>query len=396
MEPVPLVHFFSAFQSLGGVQSVLRHQLQEDSSRALESELIVYSEPSQNRFERVHFVGPTALDCLFTARLRVRRIVGRLQPRLAVYHGFWGVPHFSDVDAASHRILVIHGDGPCMKQLPEISKWLDGILCVSRPLEAHVRHALPQWNPRRIGLIPYPVHPPIDTSVPQAPLNERPLVFGYAGRLARRQKRVELLPELIRRIDKLGLTFRFELLGDGEERSWLEEQLGSDPRIRFHGMLKGEEYWRVMLGWDAIAYVSDYEGLPISMLEALSMGVIPVFPMIGCGGDEYTARVDQRLLFQRGDVQGAASCLAWLGACPHSVIAALREQCRSVVKEHLGSGYIDTFNAFARGILALPQIASKVHPRRNLVRDLCPEILHERFISISNRLSRTFRPPRLR
>lgn len=384
--PVRLAHFFSAFQSLGGVQSVLRHQLAHDPSRGFESELIVYLEAQRARFERVHFVGPTSVSCVFAARRRVQKIVRSLQPQVAVYHGFWGISNFSDIDSAPHRVLVIHGDGPCMKHLIEASQWLDGILCVSEPLEAQVRSALPTWDPRRIGLLPYPIQPAIATIAAHSSLADRPLVVGYAGRFSRRQKRVELLPELIEHLDRGGRPFRFEMLGDGEERAWLEERLGGDPRVRFHGMLTGERYWRVLQGWDAIVYVSDYEGLPISMLEALSLGVIPVFPQIGCGGDEYAARVDPRLLFPRGDLQAAASCIRWLSQSHDSDVVSLRQRCRTAVATHLGSGYIDTFSSFVHGIMSIPPIAVTNFPRRQLLRDLCPEGIFERYQSISCRL----------
>ena len=60
------------------------------------------------------------------------------------------------------------------------------------------------------------------------------------------------------------------------------------PTGLFHGRKSGDEYYSVLSGWDFITSVSDYEGLPISMLEAFSTGY-SARPAIGCGGDEYAA-----------------------------------------------------------------------------------------------------------
>ena len=70
----------------------------------------------------------------------------------------------------------------------------------------------------------------------------------------------------------------------------MRQQLPSDRTV-FHGRKSGDEYYSVLSGWDFITSVSDYEGLPISMLEAFSAGVLRLCPAIGCGGDEYAAKL---------------------------------------------------------------------------------------------------------
>ena len=108
----------------------------------------------------------------------------------------------------------------------------------------------------------------------------RGVVVGGVGRMKREQKRVGRWPALVKALESAGIDFRFELLGDGPRQPWLEQQLPSGRTI-FHGRKSGDEYASVLRGWDFITSVSDYEGLPISMLEAFSAGVLPLCPAIG-------------------------------------------------------------------------------------------------------------------
>lgn len=387
MQSVRLAHFFSAFQSLGGVQSVLRHQLDRDPAHGLQSELLVYFEKETERFDRVHYVGPTPCGSIRAARRRVRRVLANLRPEVAAYHGLWGIQHFADLDGAARRIHVIHGDGPGMAILPQNAPWLDGILCVSRPLQARVRSMLSHWDPERVGLLPYPIQPPVEPSFARPPIRGRPLVIGFAGRLEKLQKRVERFPELISQLDKTGTPFRFELLGGGEDRAWLEAQFANNPRVRFHGQKTGLDYWRVLQGWDVIVFVSDYEGLPIAMLEALALGVIPVFPEIKSGGDDYAGRIDAGLLYPPAGLAEAAACIARISRMGEAEIEHLRSQCRTVVAPHLGDGYIETFSAFVRKLLEMPRIADEKFPSRSWFRDACPLAAYDKFRAVKRRLA---------
>lgn len=363
---------------MGGVQSILRYQLEREAAYGIESELLVYSEAEIQSVPRVHFIGPTPSGCIRSARCRAVKILAKLKPEVAVYHGFWGLRQFADLDGATRRILVIHGDGPCMENLEEVAQWLDGILCVSEPLQASVRNRLKTWDPLRIGILPYPIQPMVDTSTEHPPIVDRPFVFGFAGRWERNQKRVERLPVLIAALDRTGIPFRFELIGSGKERDWLESKFSNDHRVQLRGLFTGADYWKALQGWDAIVYVSDNEGLPITMLEALSLGVIPVFPVIASGGDEYAGRIDPDLLYPPGDMTLAAACIARLARMSTPEIARLRSSCRAVVSPHLGDGYIETFSAFIRKVTSIPRIAGAKFPPRNLLRDLCPEAVYDR------------------
>jgi glycosyltransferase involved in cell wall biosynthesis len=183
------------------------------------------------------------------------------------------------------------------------------------------------------------------------------LVIGVSGRLIVEQKRVDRLPAFCTQLEQLGLDYRLELLGEGPERPWLERHLPTGSKVVFHGRKSGEEYWRILNAWDVIFFVSDYEGTPISMLEAMAMGAIPVFPRVGCGGDAYVAAVRPDLLYSAGDLAQAARTCQDLSAMQDAKVAELRERSRATVAGHLGESYLSGFAAFFLSVKNKPRIS---------------------------------------
>jgi glycosyltransferase involved in cell wall biosynthesis len=283
-----------------------------------------------------------------------------------VYHNFWGLHFFADLDRAGRRLGVVHSFFPGLPQVLRGSRGLlDGMLCVSQPLLELVRRELPELAGDRTGLLPYPVaRPRAETAQP--PLAGRPLTLGYAGRLSFEQKRVDRFPPLVRALETAGVDFQLEFLGDGAQAGWLCGQLASHPRVRFHGLLTGEAYWSVLRRWDVLVFVTDYEGLPITLLEALSVGVLPLFPAIGSGGDDYAAQLRPDLLYPAGDLAAAAAAARRLAGAPEPEIAALRQRANDLVRPHLGDGYGRTFAGSVARVGELPRRSRAVFGRRPL------------------------------
>jgi len=165
------------------------------------------------------------------------------------------------------------------------------------------------------------------------------------------------LPSLLRALESAGIDFRFELLGDGPRQPWLEQQLPSDRTV-FHGRKSGDDYGSVLRGWDFITSVSDYEGLPISMLEAFSAGVLPLCPAIGSGGDEYSAKLGDEFVWDAFDFDGAAANLKSILAKPESAIAQARAKARALTQRHSEAEYFRTFDEFVARISNEPRVAA--------------------------------------
>jgi glycosyltransferase involved in cell wall biosynthesis len=244
---------------------------------------------------------------------------------------------------------------------------MDAVIGVSVPLLDRAAEAAPGFGfgPERMHLAPYPVVPPALPLPPRADRDpDQPLVIGYCGRLVREQKRVERLPELIGHLSRLAIPYRFEVLGEGPERAWLEAQLPDRARHVFHGRKSGQEYWEVLRAWDVMVFVSDYEGTPIGLLEGLAAGVIPLHPDLHCGGDQMASRVSPSLVYPAGDPEAAALALQHLASWPSGEWRQLRERASKAVEPHLGDRYLAGIAKFLQSLPALPARSKPPFPSR--------------------------------
>ncbi len=108
---------------------------------------------------------------------------------------------------------------------------------------------------------------------------EEPLRILYLGRLVDEQKRILLLPDIAVGLQEMQVSFHWTIAGDGPDRAVLEEKIKSAKLtscVEIIGSVKYEEIGRLLDAHDVFILVSDYEGLPLSLLEAMGHGLVPV------------------------------------------------------------------------------------------------------------------------
>ena len=106
----------------------------------------------------------------------------------------------------------------------------------------------------------------------------QPLHILYLGRLVNDQKRVHLLPTVLAALKKEGVPFRWTIAGEGDQRTALEQAMPSlsCQEVRFIGAVPNAQVPALLEQQDIFLLASDAEGLPISLLEAMAHGVVPV------------------------------------------------------------------------------------------------------------------------
>jgi phosphatidylinositol alpha 1,6-mannosyltransferase len=99
---------------------------------------------------------------------------------------------------------------------------------------------------------------------------DKTFVLGYAGRLSV-EKNVALLASVQQQLTDRGLTnFRFLILGQGAEESWLRAHL---PEAEFPGVLRGPALARAYASMDLFIFPSHTDTFGNVVLEALASGV---------------------------------------------------------------------------------------------------------------------------
>ena len=355
-----LTHFFTYFRNLGGVQSILKrhHSREQDSHFLFSFEANNFKEPN------ISGLGVDGWDSIRCIRKKLAKHSDLFPDSVAVCHNMWGLQFLAELIPAKRRIGILHSDWTTLRPFLQSQKeLLDGVLCVSNTLMELVAECLPELSKdNRIQLIPYPID-----GVPIMPnrmsLVKRPVIIGWIGRIQEEQKRVDRLPSLLKAFDDAQIDYRFELLGDGPMQEWLEKQLPANRTV-FHGRKSGDDYYSTLSKWDFITSVSDYEGLPISMLEALSAGVLPLYPTIGSGGDEYAEKLSSNFVWEAFQFEQAASKLNLLLKQPEATLHQSRLNAVNLTARHSESEYFRIFDSFTQQIVDLPRISNAELPNR--------------------------------
>lgn len=100
--------------------------------------------------------------------------------------------------------------------------------------------------------------------------NDRQTILGFVGRMSV-EKNVALLVRIQQELEERGQNnFRFLLIGQGKQESWLRQRL---PRAEFAGVLKGEALAQAFARMDLFVFPSHTDTFGNVVLEALASGV---------------------------------------------------------------------------------------------------------------------------
>jgi glycosyltransferase involved in cell wall biosynthesis len=188
-------------------------------------------------------------------------------------------------------------------------KGMDGLVCVAKWQAAESA----DWRgPKLVALNWPPAEQPSDPVKVAAARAEiggdaDTFVIGSIARL-NRIKRVDLLIDAFRRA--VLPNARLALIGDGKDRKKLMAQAGGDPSIRFLGQRSDVQNWHRAL--DLFVLSSDWEGLPLGVLEAMRAGT-PILATASQGTAEVLEGSDA-VLVPCGDPGAMAAALADLDA----------------------------------------------------------------------------------
>lgn len=381
-----VTHLFTHIRGLSGVESMVRRHLRNDVIVGFQPSAISFFERGEftqaRSGQQVSGLGLTGSCQGLTLRRRFRAVIPEHPPGIRVFHEGWGLASLADLDTAQRRVAFLHSHWTGAENFFRGLRGLvDGILCVSPALQNAIQMCLPDLPPERIRVVQNPVDPPPREFLATRPEPRRELVVGYCGRVVRPAKRVDRLPELAQQLHRQGLPHTWEILGDGLERPALESSMAqTGVKVRFHGGQTGEAFWKILSSWDVIVFTSDFEGMPLALLEAMSVGVLPVFPRLASGGRDTTERIASELIYTPGDLADAARAITWLAGRSSEDLAQLRLRSQAVIAPHAGSAYNQAFAEFLHELQQQPRLsASGPTARRPHLGEWIPYTVIKRF-----------------
>jgi glycosyltransferase involved in cell wall biosynthesis len=203
--------------------------------------------------------------------------------------------------------IVQTDDTPTYSSLVSYAGFLDATVGVSQHACEVLRRS-PRLSKKPVYYQPHGIPTPV---VHRSRLPNSPIRIIYVGRLIREQKRVHLFPRILEQLLAADRPFIWRIVGDGPELNWLRQNLASDSpeqKIVFTGGVPYRRIPELMADSDVFLLPSDYEGLPLSLLEAMANGTVPVVSDLASGIRE-TIRSDTGLLVNPTEIDGYASAI---------------------------------------------------------------------------------------
>jgi colanic acid/amylovoran biosynthesis glycosyltransferase len=151
-----------------------------------------------------------------------------------------------------------------------------GLVCISQALERNLRAKHPQLPPTTlVRHIPHGVPVPQQAARPP----DGRLKLAYVGRLVEINKQVSEMARALCRVAREIPGTEAVLYGDGPSRPALQQILRTEGKglpIRLAGNIDNDQIQSRLLDCHVIVLLSDFEGLGLSLLEAMACGLVPI------------------------------------------------------------------------------------------------------------------------
>lgn len=160
-------------------------------------------------------------------------------------------------------------------QVMRLGEQWNAIIAVSDPIHFKLASLRPHLAERMLTI--RNAVPALDVAPTKAAGG--PLLIAYSGELRPHQKRLDDMVDVACRLADRGVDFRLTFFGDGSHRAHLEhrtQSLIARGVVSFAGHRGGEDLLAELAAQHVFLLTSEFEGLSIAMLEAMSRGCVPV------------------------------------------------------------------------------------------------------------------------
>lgn len=187
---------------------------------------------------------------------------------------------FRYLPAGVTRIGMIHDMAVIPERLlPAYEDVLDGVAVVNSHLLQDIRRIVPKT---KTGYLAHGIRTP--NEAPRAANPSDRLKLIYFGRLDA-CKGTRLFPEIIRALRQRHVPFRWTMHGSGPDENWLRTQLAAEIAggdVVVSSQVLQHELYSLVRQHDIFIMASDMEGGPLTLLEAMSLGLVPICNEIPC------------------------------------------------------------------------------------------------------------------
>lgn len=202
---------------------------------------------------------------------------------------------------------------------------VDAFVCHNSVIAEELRNRLPQRKDE-IFLLPHGVAVPDRWRNQQEP--HKPLRLVFLGRMVE-SKGVHDLPVIAAILAKKGFSCEWLCIGSGPELPALRNAWDSSIPVRFVAPTTNKEVVELCTQQDVFVLPTKFEGSPVSLIETMSVGLVPVISKIP-GGITDIVTPDIGYTIGMNDVQGFADAIESL-YLNRSVLEEKSARCRQKI-----------------------------------------------------------------
>ena len=313
MRPAKIIHFHNG--SGGGVLSVIRNLLRFSDAAQWENRVIyTINRQTYPEFELPRLMG-AASEHLFeyypnwnfhhTAR-QLAQLVND-ENAILVAHDWLELGMISTLGLSNRVVMFAHGDYDYYYDLANRhSDAIDRFIAVASPIaDGMVAHM-----PDRSSDIRYLRFPVPDLVSRNEWTNRHQIIF--IGRPTA-EKGFPLLAEIDCKLQRQGLIMNWHLVGVSDDESrrlpWPDTAV-----VKAYGQLPNDELTAMLSGMDYYVLPSRAEGMPVSLIEAMKAGVVPIVNDLPGGIRELVVEGETGFRIPDNDAGGFAGRIALLSA----------------------------------------------------------------------------------
>ncbi|MFY7839481.1 MAG: glycosyltransferase [Lacibacter sp.] len=314
-----VIHFHNG--KGGGVFSVIRNLLQYSQNSGIENEVVyvinreenaAYQPPVLAGAVRTHvFYYSANWNFYYTCKQLAAFIHNDTDVLIA--HDWLELGMVTQLGLANPVIQFIHGDYEYYYQLAaKHAASVNGFICVS----ASICYKLQQQLAERANEIEYLALPVPDAAPAE---NQKPgnrIVF--IGR-CEEGKGYHLLPQIDELLQQHGCGFEWHVYGEGSLNAEKQSLWSAHSKVLFHGLVPGNQVLKELPAYDFLVLPTIAEGMPVTIIEAMKAGVLPVVNHLQGGIEELIGNNERGILIEQNKVENFAAALQQLQQQPQYI-----------------------------------------------------------------------------
>lgn len=214
--------------------------------------------------ERSEFFLKTGIESVYTISLFHQNPLYRLNEKntnkLLGYFPFYNAILYPKLKRLKRR-----------KQIQHLVSKSDRLVLLSKRFEIGVQEELAVFSNKIVSI----ANPLTLDKIPLVDVNQKSKKVIFVGRLEMQQKRPEKLIAIWKQIEEVYPEWSLSFIGDGPDRAVLEQMVSSLnlKHVVFEGFKDPLPFYKEA---SILCMTSDFEGFGLVLLEAMSMGVVPV------------------------------------------------------------------------------------------------------------------------